>query len=123
MVKAAAEAFKKQWINSVERALDILELYATAEQDRNLGAVAYPDPVTGQREMVDAATARIYYRQLERALKARQLTDADAARYEVIPSIWSSRASNERFGEGERISLPASFGSGSSTSAWRDPAS
>ncbi len=99
----AAEAFKKQWINSVERALDILELYATAEQDRNLGAVAYPDPVTGQREMVDAATARIYYRQLERALKARQLTDADAARYEVIPSIWSSRASNEELAFGPTV--------------------
>ncbi|MEE9182101.1 MAG: aldolase/citrate lyase family protein [candidate division NC10 bacterium] len=119
----AAEAFRTRWINSVERALDILELYATAEQDRNLGAVAYPDPVTGAREMVDAATVRIYYRQLERALKTKQLTDADAARYGVIPTIWSSRASKERFGESERISLPASFGSGSSTSAWRDPAS
>ena len=86
----AAEAFKTRWINSVERALDILEQYAIAEQDRNLGAVAYSDPVTGQREMVDAATARIYYRQLEQALKARQLTDSEAARYEVITNISSS---------------------------------
>lgn len=79
----AAEAFNARWINCVERALEILELYATADQERNLGAVAYNDPVTGQAELVDAATARIYYRQLERALKARQLTDAEAERYTV----------------------------------------
>jgi citrate lyase subunit beta / citryl-CoA lyase len=91
-----AEAFKARWINSVERALDILELYATAEQDRHLGAVAYSDPVSGQREMVDAATARIYYRQLERALKANQLTDAEAARYGGLPALWSSRPSTAR---------------------------
>ncbi len=75
------EAFRARWINSVERALEILELYATADQERNLGAVAYNDPVTGQAELVDAATARIYYRQLERALKARQLTDTEPERY------------------------------------------
>lgn len=91
----AAEAFKARWINSVERALDILELYATAERDRHLGAVAYSDPMTGQREMVDAATARIYYRQLERALRAHQLTDAEAARYGGIPVLWSAPASQE----------------------------
>jgi citrate lyase beta subunit len=89
----AAEAFKVRWINSVERALEVLELYAGAELDRNLGAVAYADPVTGQREMVDAATVRIYYRQLGRALKANQLTDADAARYGGIPALWSAPAS------------------------------
>ena len=76
-----AEAFRARWINSVERALEILELYATADQERNLGAVAYNDPVTGQPELVDAATARIYYRQLERALKAGKLTDAEPERY------------------------------------------
>lgn len=75
------EAFRARWINSVERALEILELYATADQERNLGAVAYNDPITGQAELVDAATARIYYRQLERALKAMQLNDAEAERY------------------------------------------
>ncbi|MCZ6479085.1 MAG: aldolase/citrate lyase family protein [candidate division NC10 bacterium] len=75
------EAFRARWINSVERALEILELYATADQERNLGAVAYNDPVTGQPELVDAATARIYYRQLERALKAGQLTDTEPERY------------------------------------------
>jgi acyl dehydratase len=75
------EAFRARWINSVERALEILELYATADQERNLGAVAYNDPVTGQAELVDAATARIYYRQLERALKAGQLTDTEPERY------------------------------------------
>ncbi|MFQ5960043.1 MAG: aldolase/citrate lyase family protein, partial [Candidatus Methylomirabilales bacterium] len=79
----AAEAFNARWINSVERALEILELYATADQERNLGAVAYNDPVTGQAELVDAATARIYYRQLERALKAKHLTDTEAGRYVV----------------------------------------
>ncbi|MFQ5846046.1 MAG: aldolase/citrate lyase family protein [Candidatus Methylomirabilales bacterium] len=77
----AAEAFNARWINSVERALEILELYATADQERNLGAVAYNDPVTGQAELVDAATARIYYRQLERALKAAHLTENEAERY------------------------------------------
>jgi acyl dehydratase/citrate lyase beta subunit len=77
----AADAFHARWINAVERALEILELYATADQERNLGAVAYNDPVTGQAELVDAATARIYYRQLERALKAKHLSDAEARRY------------------------------------------
>ncbi len=73
--------FKARWVNCVERALEILELYATADQERNLGAVAYNDPVTNQPELVDAATARIYYRQLERALKANRLTSEEAARY------------------------------------------
>ncbi|MFQ5893548.1 MAG: aldolase/citrate lyase family protein, partial [Nitrospinota bacterium] len=36
-------AFLERWTNSVERALEILELYATADQERNLGAVAYDD--------------------------------------------------------------------------------
>lgn len=75
------DAYQARWINSVERALEILELYAAADQDRNLGAVAYNDPVTKQPELVDAATARIYYRQLERALKAQKLTDGEAKRY------------------------------------------
>ncbi len=73
--------YKARWTNCVERALEILELYATADQERNLGAVAYNDPVTNQPELVDAATARIYYRQLERALKAHRLTNEEAARY------------------------------------------
>ena len=73
--------YKARWINCVERALEILELYATADQERNLGAVAYNDPVTNQPELVDAATARIYYRQLERALKAKRLTHEEATRY------------------------------------------
>ncbi len=74
-------AYKARWINCVERALEILELYATADQERNLGAVAYNDPITNQPELVDAATARIYYRQLERALKAKRLTAEEATRY------------------------------------------
>lgn len=73
--------FRSRWINSVERALEILELYATADQERQLGAVAYNDPITKQPELVDAATARIYYRQLERALKADHLTEEEATRY------------------------------------------
>jgi citrate lyase beta subunit/acyl dehydratase len=76
-----AEAFRARWTNSVERALEILELYATADQERQLGAVAYNDPVSGQAELVDAATARIYYRQLERALKAGHLSAAETERY------------------------------------------
>ncbi|MEK6569490.1 MAG: MaoC/PaaZ C-terminal domain-containing protein, partial [candidate division NC10 bacterium] len=52
-----------------------------ATPDEGLGAVAYNDPVTNQPELVDAATARIYYRQLERALKAKRLTAEEAARY------------------------------------------
>ncbi|MFQ6672529.1 MAG: MaoC/PaaZ C-terminal domain-containing protein, partial [Candidatus Tectimicrobiota bacterium] len=74
-------AFLERWTNSVERALEILELYATADQERNLGAVAYDDPIAKQPELVDAATARIYYRQLERALKANHLTAEEAERY------------------------------------------
>ncbi|MGH7425110.1 MAG: MaoC/PaaZ C-terminal domain-containing protein, partial [Candidatus Methylomirabilales bacterium] len=70
-----------QWMNSMERALKILELYATADQERNLGAVAYADPVTGRHELVDANRVRVYYRQLERALKAKQLSEAEAKRY------------------------------------------
>jgi citrate lyase beta subunit len=91
----AADGFEARWINSVERALAILELYANADQERNLGVVAYADPVSGQREMVDAATARIYYRQLQRAFKANQLSDADVARYRMIPDRWSSGTSRE----------------------------
>ena len=74
-------AFLSRWTNSVERALEILELYATADQERKLGAVAYNDPVTNRPELVDAATARIYYGQLERAFKADHLTDDEAERY------------------------------------------
>ena len=37
--------------------------------------------MTGQPELVDAATARIYYRQLEKAYKAEHLTDEEAGRY------------------------------------------
>jgi 3-hydroxybutyryl-CoA dehydratase len=43
--------------------------------------VAYNDPVTGQPELVDAATARIYYRQLEKAYKAEHLTAEESGRY------------------------------------------
>ena len=68
-------------MNSMERALEVLELYAAADQERNLGAVAYADPVTGRHELVDANKIRVYYRQLERALKAKQLSEADAKRY------------------------------------------
>jgi hypothetical protein len=41
---SAADAFKARWINSVERALAILELYATADQERHLGAALTPTP-------------------------------------------------------------------------------
>jgi acyl dehydratase len=75
------DPFQAQWVNSMERALEIVELYATADQERNLGAVAYADPVTGQHELVDANKIRVYYGQLERALKAKQLSEAEATRY------------------------------------------
>jgi hypothetical protein len=50
-------AYRTRWVNCVERALEILELYATADQERNLGAVAYNDPVTNQPELVDLLSA------------------------------------------------------------------
>jgi 3-hydroxybutyryl-CoA dehydratase len=81
LASAEGKAFHSRWTNSVERALEILELYATADQERQLGAVAYNDPISKQPELVDAATARIYYRQLERALKADHLTEEEAERY------------------------------------------
>jgi acyl dehydratase len=65
----------------VERALEILELYAAAGEERNLGAVSYADPATGQHELVDANKIRIYYGQLERALRAHRLSEAEAKRY------------------------------------------
>lgn len=68
-------------MNSMRRALEILELYATAGQERNLGGVDYTDPVTGQHEVVDANKVRVYYRLLERALKANHLSEAEAKRY------------------------------------------
>ncbi|MFQ5883272.1 MAG: MaoC family dehydratase [Candidatus Methylomirabilales bacterium] len=107
----AVKAYKARWINSVERALEILELYATADQDRHLGAVAYPDPVTGQPELVDAATARIYYRQLERAFKARQLTTAEAERY--VAARQRLLLAGEAIFPGERLQ-----GDAVSVSAW-----
>jgi len=68
-------------MNSVERAIEILELYASADQERNRGAVAYNDPVTGRAELVDANKVRVCYRRVERALKAKQLTDTEVKRY------------------------------------------
>jgi acyl dehydratase len=70
-------------MDSVTRALEILEVYATADQERKAGAVAYVDPLTAQAELVDATKVRICYRQLERALKAAHLTDPEAERYVV----------------------------------------
>ncbi len=69
------------WKNSLERSLDIISLYAVADQDRNLGAVLYTDPLTGSGEIVDAASARIPFRLLEKALKAGQLSDPEKATY------------------------------------------
>ncbi len=77
------DKLQAQWIDSVERALEMLELYATADEERKAGAVAYNDPVTGRAELVDATKVRVCYRQLERASKAAQLSDTDTERYAV----------------------------------------
>ncbi|HET7853046.1 MAG TPA: MaoC family dehydratase [Candidatus Methylomirabilis sp.] len=97
------DAFQTQWMNSTERALEILELYAAADQERHLGAVAYADPVTGQHELVDANKIRVYYRQLERALKAKQLSGAEAKRYAGARDrllVALTRGAGEQGGEG-----------------------
>jgi len=103
------DAFQTQWMNSMERALEILELYAAACEERNLGAVAYTDPVTGQHELVDANKIRVYYRQLERALKAKQLSGAEAKRYAgarehllVVLTPGAGEQGGEGFFAGER---------------------
>jgi acyl-CoA thioesterase FadM len=70
-------------MESIERALEIFERYATADRDRKVGAVTYVDPLTTEPELVDAHTARVCYRRLERALQAAQLGSADAERYLV----------------------------------------
>ncbi|MEE9125088.1 MAG: hypothetical protein V3U14_11445 [candidate division NC10 bacterium] len=72
-----------RWMDSVERALEVFERYATDDQGRKVGAVAYVDPLTVQAEPVDATKARVCYRQLERAFKAAQLTDTEGERYVV----------------------------------------
>lgn len=68
-------------MESIERALEIFERYATADRDRKVGAVTYVDPLTTKPELVDAHTARACYRRLEGALQAAQLGSADADRY------------------------------------------
>lgn len=70
-------------MESIERALEIFERFATADRDRKVGAVTYVDPLTTEPELVDAHTARVCYRRLERALQAAQLDSADADRYLV----------------------------------------
>jgi hypothetical protein len=70
-------------MESVERALEIFERYATADRERKVGAVTYVDPLTTEPELVDAHTARVCYRRLERALQAAQIGSADVDRYLV----------------------------------------
>jgi acyl dehydratase len=70
-------------MDSIERALEIFERYATADRERKVGAVTYVDPLTAEPELVDAHTARTCYRQVERALKVGQLGSGDADRYLV----------------------------------------
>lgn len=74
-------AFVERWKNSIERDLAILKEYAEADQDRKLGAVGFKDPHTGTLEIVDAASARIPYKQMERALKAGVLTEKETEEY------------------------------------------
>ncbi len=78
----AGKAYAKAWKNSTERDLAIIEDYAVADQDRGLGAVGFKDPVTGALEIVDAASARIPFIQMERAMKIPGiLSDAEKERY------------------------------------------
>lgn len=70
-------------MESIERALEIFERYATADGERKVGAVTYVDPLTTEPELVDAHTARVCYRRLERALQAAQLIDTEGDRYIV----------------------------------------
>ena len=79
--KRAWAQFIERWKNSVERDLEILKVYADADQDRKLGAVGFTDPYTGQPEIVDAASARIPYKQMERALLAGILSDREREDY------------------------------------------
>jgi citrate lyase beta subunit/acyl dehydratase len=81
-VALRAELQRRWYPASIERALQPFELFAVADQDRGLGAVAYSDPWRGNAiELVDAATARVYEHIIRTAWKAGLLTQEEDRRY------------------------------------------
>jgi citrate lyase beta subunit/acyl dehydratase len=77
-----AELQRRWYPASIERALQPFELFAVADQDRGLGAVAYSDPWRANAiELVDAATARVYEHIIRTAWKAGLLTQEEDRRY------------------------------------------
>ncbi len=77
-----AELQRRWYPASIERALEPFELFAVADQDRGLGAVAYSDPWRANAiELVDAATARVYEHIIRTAWKAGLLTPEEDRRY------------------------------------------
>jgi len=77
-----AELQRRWYPASIERALQPFELFAVADQDRGLGAVAYADPWRANAiELVDAATARVYEHIIRTAWKAGLLTQEEDRRY------------------------------------------
>jgi citrate lyase beta subunit/acyl dehydratase len=77
-----AELQRRWYPASIERALEPFELFAVADQDRGLGAVAYADPWRANAvELVDAATARVYEHIIRTAWKAGLLTAEEDRRY------------------------------------------
>jgi citrate lyase beta subunit/acyl dehydratase len=77
-----AELQRRWYPASIERALEPFELFAVADQDRGLGAVAYTDSWRANAiELVDAATARVYEHILRTAWKAGLLTPEEDRRY------------------------------------------
>lgn len=78
-----AELLRRWYPASIERALEPFELFAVADQERGLGAVAYADPWRANAvELVDAATARVYEHILRTAWKAGLLTPDEERRYQ-----------------------------------------
>ncbi len=77
-----AELQRRWYPASIERALEPFELFAVADQDRGLGAVAYTDSWRANAiELVDAATARVYEHIIRTAWKAGLLTPEEDRRY------------------------------------------
>ncbi|MBI4572917.1 MAG: hypothetical protein HY713_06480, partial [candidate division NC10 bacterium] len=77
-----AELLRRWYPASIERALEPFELFAVADQDRGLGAVAYTDSWRANAiELVDAATARVYEHIIRTAWKAGLLTPEEERRY------------------------------------------
>ncbi len=77
-----AELQRRWYPASIERGLEPFELFAVADQDRGLGAVAYTDSWRANAiELVDAATARVYEHIIRTAWKAGLLMPEEERRY------------------------------------------